>query len=182
MKVLAIVGSPRRGGNTDLLVDRVLKAATDQGAKVEKIYPGDMKIAPCIDCRACKKGDYECVVQDDMQAVYPKIRAADALVFGTPLYWWGPSAQIKPLIDRMRPFVGKPEAYPLSGKKAAVVCPSGDETGQSTHLVAMFRSAFAYLKMDYVDSVLAQAYDKGEVAKDPSAMALAEALGKRLAG
>jgi len=181
MKILAIMGSPRKGGNTDILVDRVLESAAAAGAEVEKIYPGDMNIGPCIDCRGCKRGEYVCVVRDDMQEVYPKIDAADALIFGTPLYWWGPTAQIKPLIDRLRPYAAKPDTAPLAGKRAAVVCPSGAETGESGHLVGMFTSAFEYLKMEYVASVLAQAYDKGEVSQDTSALALAEELGKRLA-
>ena len=87
MKVLAVVGSPRKGGNTDVLIDQMISGAARAGAEVEKIYLNDMKITPCQACMSCKKKP-GCVIKDDMQGLYPKIMAAEGLLFGTPVYWW----------------------------------------------------------------------------------------------
>jgi len=105
VKILALIGSPRKGGNTDILVEQILQGGKTKGHTSEKLYLYRYKIAPCVDCRNCKKGDYVCTVKDGMQEIYPKMEEADVVIFGTPLYWWGPSGQMKLLMDRMRPFV-----------------------------------------------------------------------------
>lgn len=114
MKVLGLVGSPCKGGNTDLIVSAILEGA-DQKHSAEKVYLYDANIAPCVDCRVCKKGNLQCILKDDMQKIYGKLEEADVVVFGTPLYWYGPSAKMKLLIDRLRPFI---ESKKLKGKRA----------------------------------------------------------------
>ena len=71
MKVLGLVGSPRKGGNTDLLVAAVLEGAAKNKHATEKVYLYGVDIAPCVDCRACKKGKLECVLKDGMQDAVP---------------------------------------------------------------------------------------------------------------
>ena len=121
MKVLGLVGSPRKGSNTDLLVSAVLDGAASNGDSSEKVYLYDFVLLPCLDCRACKAGVHHCAVNDDMQALYPKLAEADGIVFGTPLYWYGPSAKMKLLVDRLRPFI---PSGALKGKKAVLAIPS----------------------------------------------------------
>ncbi|MFA5365054.1 MAG: flavodoxin family protein [Candidatus Bathyarchaeia archaeon] len=116
MKVLALVGSPRVKGNTDLIIDQIISGAKTAGYTTEKLYLYDYTISLCVDCRACKKGDYVCCLNDEMQQIYPKMDYADILVFGTPLYWYGPTAKMKLFIDRMRPFV---ENKKLKGKRGS---------------------------------------------------------------
>ena len=70
MKVLALVGSPRQGGNTDLLVERLLNGAKSKGHETEKLYLYDYNISLCTDCRNCKKGDYVCCINDEMSKFY----------------------------------------------------------------------------------------------------------------
>jgi len=177
MKILALIGSPRRGGNTDILVDQILQGSKTKGHTGEKLYLYDYEISPCLDCRNCKKGDYVCTVNDGMQEIYPKMQAADLLIFGTPLYWFGPSGKMKLLIDRIRPFVANEK---LRGKKGAIVVPSGDETKVSGALVEMFRLIFDYLGMEFAGKVLAQAYEKGEVRQNQEALKEAYELGVSL--
>jgi len=99
MKVLGIYGSPRKGGNTDILLDEALEGARAAGAEVTSIYVRDLNIAGCRECCGCSKTG-ECVIKDDMQSVYPLLQAADVIFLATPVFFYGMSSQVKALIDR----------------------------------------------------------------------------------
>lgn len=160
MKILALVGSPRKGSNTDTLVEQILKGCKIKGHISEKLYLYDYEISLCIDCRNCKKGDYVCTVNDGMQEIYPKMEEADLIIFGTPVYWYGPTGKMKLLIDRMRPFIANEK---LKGKKGVVVTPSEEGPKACGPLLEMFRMSFDYLGMEFAGKVLAKAYEKGEI-------------------
>lgn len=177
MKVLALMGSPRKQGNTNILVDEFLKGSQKKGNQVDKLFLYDLEINPCVDCRTCKKGEFVCKVKDDMQKIYPLIDAADLIVFATPLYWWGPSAPMKLVMDRIRPYVANKK---IKGKKAVVIVPSGEEPQASRFLMGMFRESFSYLGMQLVGEVLVKAYEKGEVLQNKAALKQAYDLGAAL--
>ena len=118
MKILALVASPRKGSNTDILVDQILKGCKESGHSGEKLYLYHYRISPCIDCRNCKKGEYVCTLKDSMQQIYPKMEEADLIIFGTPNYWFGPTAKMKLLVDRMRPFAANKK---MKGKRWVLV-------------------------------------------------------------
>lgn len=99
-KILAIVGSPRKGGNSELLVDEFIKGAREKGHTVEKVCLREKKIAPCLACEACLRNGGTCVQKDDMAAILDKIIAADAIVLSTPVYYYSVCAQLKTMIDR----------------------------------------------------------------------------------
>lgn len=99
IKVLGILGSPRKGGNTEKLLDEALMGAWDSGAEVEKISVGDMKIAPCDACDACLKTG-RCTIQDDMLPIYDMLLDYDAIVLASPIFFYGLTAQVKALVDR----------------------------------------------------------------------------------
>lgn len=99
MNVLGIVCSPRKGGNTEILVQEALAGARDSGAKTELLTVRDKDIKPCDGCLSCKKTG-ECHIKDDMQLVYEKMLNADGIVIGTPVYFWSISGQAKVLLDR----------------------------------------------------------------------------------
>ncbi|MGB9627692.1 MAG: flavodoxin family protein [Thermodesulfobacteriota bacterium] len=99
MKVLGIFGSPRRGGNTDLLLEEALKGAQSQGAEVERIYLTDFSITPCRECHGCDQTG-QCVIEDDMQKIYPKLLEADIIILSSPIFFYGVTAWVKALIDR----------------------------------------------------------------------------------
>jgi multimeric flavodoxin WrbA len=139
MKILALIGSHRKKGNTDALVEQILKGSSTKGHTTEKLFLYDYTISICIDCCNCKKGDYVCYKNDEMQKIYPKIEEADLIIFGTPLYWYGPTAKMKLLVDRIRPFVANGK---LNGKKAVVVTPSAEGAKACGPLLEMFRMSF----------------------------------------
>ena len=99
MKVLGIAGSPRRGGNTDTILEQALEGARSAGAETEIIVISDLDIAPCLHCDGCL-AEGTCVIQDDMQSVYPKLREADLIIVASPMFFMGLTAQTKALIDR----------------------------------------------------------------------------------
>jgi multimeric flavodoxin WrbA len=180
-KVLAVVGSPRHGGNTDLLVDSLIEGARDGGADVEKVFLADLTIAPCDNCDGCRPSA-ECVVQDDMTPLYDKLMEADVWVLGTPIYWWSVSAQMKAFIDRWYAF-GSDGRWRAKGKKAALVSAFEDATPDTArHVVGMLKDVFNYLEMDYLGHVLVTAKKLGEVAGKPEALAEARTMGRQIAG
>jgi multimeric flavodoxin WrbA len=109
MKVLAINASPHRDkGNTGLILNPFLAGMKEHGAEIDVLYTKTMDIKPCLGCLKCwTKTPGVCVQKDDMDPVLPMIKAADVLVFATPLYWDGVSGPMKMFMDRMTP-MGQP--------------------------------------------------------------------------
>lgn len=99
MKVVGIVCSPRKGGNTEILMREALKAVEEAGGRTELFLVADMKIEPCDACGAGWETG-ACKIDDDMQQVYDSLLASDGLTFGTPVYFINVSAQAKAVIDR----------------------------------------------------------------------------------
>lgn len=99
-KVLILSGSPRHGGNSDLLCDEFAKGAVDAGHEVEKISVADKKIAPCSACYFCSAHDGQCIHKDDMAELLQKMIDADVLVLASPVYFYSIDAQLKAVIDR----------------------------------------------------------------------------------
>ncbi len=97
--VLILSGSPRKGGNSDLLCDEFMRGATEAGHKVTKINVADKRIAPCRACYACK-GTGKCAIKDDMADILQTMIDADVLVLASPVYFYSIDAQLKALIDR----------------------------------------------------------------------------------
>jgi len=174
MKILALVASPRKGSNTDILVDQILKGSKELGYSAEKLYLYHYRISPCIDCRNCKKGEYVCTLKDRMQQIYPKMEEADLIIFGTPNYWFGPTATMKLLVDRMRPFAANKK---MKGKRWVLVAPAADGPKVCGPLVQMFRLSFDYLGMKFAGKILVKAYEKGEVKEDRKGLKRAYELG-----
>jgi len=117
MKILGIVCSPRKGGNTEILVKEALEAAREAGGETELILVADKNIAPCDGCGACEK-DGTCKIKDDMQIIYQQLELADGVIFGTPVYFVNVSAQAKAIMDRTYAFL---RAGKLRGKVAAAI-------------------------------------------------------------
>lgn len=99
-KVLILSGSPRKGGNSDILCDQFMKGAIEQGNEVEKIFIAEKKIAPCSGCYFCRKSGGRCALNDDMGEILQKIIDCDVLVLSSPVYFYSMSAQLKMVIDR----------------------------------------------------------------------------------
>jgi multimeric flavodoxin WrbA len=181
--ILGVVGSPRRSGNTHVLVSRALEGAEAAGARTEKIMLGEMSIRECDGCHACWRGK-PCGKDDDMRGVYPKLAAADAVVFGTPVYWYGPTALMKAFIDRFVFFNCQENRPQVRGKPAAIIVPFEEADPQAAALVvAFFEKSLAYLEMPLAARLLVPGVArKGDVLKKEAALREARDLGRALAG
>jgi multimeric flavodoxin WrbA len=184
-KVVILLGSPRREGNSAALADRIAAGASEAGAKVQTFYLHGMKIAPCSACEACHKpGAKGCVIRDDMQRVYPELRAADAVVYASPIYWFTVSAQIKAAMDRCYALGGS-EGYALAGKKIGLAFTFGGEDAFDsgcTNAIRTFQDAFRFVGAEIVGMVYASAGEAGDVLKNTKILDEAKELGRKLVG
>ena len=97
--VLGIVGSPRKGGNTEIIVENALEAARSVGAETEMVLLSEQRVEPCTACDVCGKTG-ECVIKDDFMHVFERMAAADGIIMASPSYYESMSSQMKALIDR----------------------------------------------------------------------------------
>jgi multimeric flavodoxin WrbA len=180
-KILAVVGSPRKGGNTDILVQKVAEGAASKGAKVETLRLGGLNIRECDGCLVCWQGK-SCNKRDDMLNIYPKIIESDAIIFGTPVYWYGPTALMKAFIDRFVYFNCPENRAKIRGKSAALVIPFEEENPDTARpVVEFFEKCFNYLEINLAGSIIAGGVsDKGDVLKKPERLGEAYELGARL--
>lgn len=150
-RVLGIVGSPRRGGNTEILVDEVLRGAEEAGALTEKVILNELNISPCQACNGCHKTG-TCVQQDDMVTLLEQMERSQVWVLGTPVYWWGPTAQFKTFLDR---WYGV-NRVTFTGRRVILVIPlGGGSAGSARHTVGILTDVLDYLNTELVATVLA---------------------------
>jgi multimeric flavodoxin WrbA len=170
MNVIGIVGSPRKGGNTEIMMREALASAKKAGAETEMILVADQNISPCNGCGACTGGD-GCIIEDDMQKVYEKLLLADGLIFGTPVYFINVSAQAKAIIDRTLPFLynGK-----LKGKVAgAIVVARRVGAGQ---VLGLLYTWFTVHRMITAGGAIGYGREIGEVKDGPGGSPILSAL------
>ncbi len=192
-KILGINGSPRKGGNSDILLKTVLKAATAKGADTQEIYLRDYQFQSCIGCERCRK-DKECTgLNDGMQLLYPKVWEASGLVLVSPVHNYNMTAIMKAFIDRLYCYYDFDKQRPGHwssrlgghGRKAVIVAIgeqfSLEEGGVSLTLETM-RRAVAALGYEIVGELpVLGVFGKGKVKDDPIILEQAAALGSKLA-
>lgn len=182
-KVLVLLGSPRRKGNSAILADQISKGAMAGKAKVETIYLQGKNIAPCKACMSCqKKNSKGCSIKDDMQEIYPKLIEAAAWVIASPVYWFTMSAQTKIFMDRCFALPSY-HADPFRGKRIAIAMTYGDENPFSSGCVnalRAFQDAYGYTESPIVGMVYGSAMDAGEIRSNEKLMQDAFDLGKKL--
>ncbi|UCE72884.1 MAG: flavodoxin family protein [Methanomassiliicoccales archaeon] len=184
MKVLGISGSPRLGGNSDLLLESALKGAKEAGAEVEKIRICELNISPCTECHGCDETG-ECIQEDDMQMLYPKPMEADRLFLASPIFFMGISAQLKAMIDRCQCiWVRKYKLNQTIGKgrehrKGFFMSVGGSKNPEKfVGAVKVVRSFFATLDITYEKELLVTGVDdKGAIKNHPSALKEALKIG-----
>lgn len=181
--ILIVNGSPRKKGNSATLAQQVAAGAEAAGAQVESIYLHDLDIRACNACDACLKSDEpDCVIDDDMQTVYPKLLKADAIVIASPIYWFTVSAQTKLFMDRCYAFLG-PGENPLKDKKFAIVLAYGDSdpfNSGAVNALRTFQDGLGYIGAEIAGMVYGSASKPGEIALNEALMEKALELGKRL--
>lgn len=190
MKIIGIVGSRRKKGNTSTLMQEALKPFQLQGIETNLIFLGDYNIIDCNGCEGCKD-TYKCVIDDDMQELYPAILESDAVILGSPAYFYNITADMKAFIDRCYCFevfdeddrsvwMGLNEA--LGGKYAAVIAVSEQEKEEDMGFTAeAMEKPLEALGYRVVSTVKAlHLFKAGEASKNEKAMKAARQAGEKL--
>ena len=184
-KVVVVLGSPRREGNSAILARHIARGAQAGGAQVQTFFLHEMDIRPCSACEGCHQPDSTgCVIDDDMQHIYPEVGQADALVIATPIYWFTMSAQTKTFVDRCYA-LGSPEGHAFAGKRVACAMTYGAPDPVNSgcvNAVRTFQDAFRFIGADLVGMVWASAWKAGEIRQNDKALHEAFDLGKKLVG
>ena len=188
MKVLGIYGSPRQGGNSDLLLDKALEGAAAAGAEIEKIYVRDLQISGCQECGGCDQTG-SCVVPDDMKKVYPLLWDAEIIFLSSPIFFYGIPGQAKALIDRSQALWSKrmleksPEGRKSydhgKGYLIAVGATKGKNLFEGVELTAKY--FFDALDKSYEGGLFFRAVEKkGTIIDHPTALKDAYTLGQKV--
>ena len=173
MRILGIVCSPRKGGNTEILVTEALAAAREAGGETELVLVADKNIAACDGCGACRETGI-CKVKDDMQTIYEQLERADGVILGTPVYFLNVTAQAKAVMDRTYALLW---GRKLRGKvAAAIVVARRLGAGQVLSILYPF---FAVHRMIIAGGGVGYGVEKGDVREgvggSPTLSALEEA-------
>lgn len=186
MKVLGILGSPRREGNTEILLDEALRGASDHGGLCEKIILRDLKITPCLEIYKCAE-DGVCAIQDEMQGLFPKIIQAERLLLASPIFFYSVPALAKAMIDRCqslwaKKYILKLPVSPIAERKGvfiSVAATRGKKLFDGVRLTVKY--FFDAIDVAYSDELFVRGADeKGEVRDQPEALKAAYDLGRRL--
>jgi multimeric flavodoxin WrbA len=177
-KVLGVMGSPRINGNTHILLEKLLEGAKSKGADTEMIILNGKKIIECDGGHACWKTG-KCTKKDDMSDFYEIIAASDAIVFATPVYWYGPTALMKAFLDRFVFFNGVNTKKMIEGKSAVVLTAlEQDDPKGARLLIEMFRLSLDWMGMKYAGELIAHGvYKKGDILKREDYLKKAYELG-----
>ena len=175
MKILGLSCSPRKSGNTEILVGEALNGAQSEGAEIELFSLAGKEIKPCDGCYACRETG-ECHINDDMQTIYQKLVEADGIIFGTPIYFYSMTSQAKALIDRT--IVLRRPTIRLANKVGGVIAVAG-----RLGIIDAIKDLYFYIAISHMipaDYVAAYASEKGAIRKDKQAMKSAWELGREM--
>src|SRR4030042_205412 len=188
VRVLGLFGSPRRGGNTDLLLEEALKGAAQKGARVEGVHLCDFKITPCRECLGCFK-DGACVIPDDMQRIYPLLLEADVVILASPIFFYGITGWAKAMVDRCqalwaRKYVLHDPALETKDKqRRGFFISVGGTKGQRVFEGAILTVKYFFddFSVAYGGGLLFRGIDaSGDILKNPEALPHALAAGRKL--
>ncbi len=182
--ILVLKSSPRARSNSTLLADELIKGAISAGATVDQLSLHALEIKPCDGCDACQRQPNSgCVIDDDMQVIYPLLRKADALVLASPVYWFTYNAQLKLVVDRFYALESS-KGNALKGKEIAILLTYGDtdeKTSGAINAIHSFEDTFRHIGAPIVEVLHASVSNEGDIEKNPEMMQRASALGARLA-
>jgi len=180
MKVIAIVGSSRKDGNTRLLASHALEAIAEEGIDTEVIQLAGLDIRPCTACMHCKSED-ACSIQDDFQPIYEKMKRADGIILASPVYFGSCTSLLKALIERAG-LMSRSNGNPFEGKVGGPLVVARRAGHNFTiaqldfwfHIVGIVEPGSTYWNMAF-------GRDKGEVANDEEGLRTAWNFGRNLA-
>ena len=182
MKVIALLGSPRKGGNSDILASEVLKGAKQAGAETEKIYLDDFVIRPIGEVADNSRVRKDSRADDDFLKVLHLFLDSDIIIWSTPIYWAGVSAQMKCFIDRLSSYFNNPEyVNRFTGKRHIFLCTYGRADKDYSRMVTEpMKNAIETIRGIYVGEIcVPDCYQKGKIYQKPEAIRKAFALGKK---
>ncbi len=180
MAVLGLVGSPRRGGNSEAMVTAVLKGAERAGAKTTMVNLTQRAIGGCTACMHCKQHD-GCSIKDGMQDVYRQIDAADAVVIGFPIYMFTMNAQTKAFVDRLFPYLDAQLKTRINKPTVLAVAQGNPETGAFARNLEWATGSLGMLGFPVQKTLVAGGGNEpGGFAKRPELMKEAEEAGAAL--
>lgn len=186
IKVLGIMGSPRRQSNTEILLDKALEGGREAGAEVEKVLVSKLKISPCLEIYACLK-DGNCAIKDDMQLLYDKLLEADHIIFASPIFFYGITSQAKAVVDRCQALwvrrhvlgIGKEDKRERRGVFISVGATQGKKLFDGAILTVKY--FFDAIGVKYSGDLLIRGIDKkGQIREHPTALQDAFRLGQEL--
>ena len=163
MYILGISGSPRRGGNTETLLDRALDGAKEKGAKTEKIILNELKMVPCQECDKVND-DGTCRIEDGFQTVYEKIKKADGIILASPIFFGSLSAQTKIMIDRHQcywryKYMLKKPIRPTPKKGVLILVEASKRESFFDNAKSIVKNFFATINTEYNDELLCEGID-----------------------
>jgi multimeric flavodoxin WrbA len=171
MKIVGILGSERKGGNTEVLLDVALEEAQKNGVLTDKVPLRDKSIAPCDGCLGCTKTG-KCVIEDDAQEIYEKMLESEGIIWATPVYFWSMSGQTKTLMDRTYALL-----FPklqLTNKIGGLILVAGTRGCMNT--ANAFHMYFKYNHMFFAEFAFGYAREKGEIKKNAFAINMAKEM------
>jgi len=175
VKILAISASPRTAGNTEILLEEALEGTRTEGADAELFSLAGKDIKPCDSCGSCHRTG-TCHIDDDMQVVYEKMAEADGIMLGTPVYFYGMTAQLKTMIDRT--FAPLPGGKSMANKVGGIVVVAG-----SVGVIDVVKDVYFYFAVKRMlpgNWVGAYANAKGDIKAKPKAMEAARDMGREM--
>lgn len=179
-KVLILSGSPRKGGNSDVLCDQFAKGALEMGNEVEKIRVVEKKIAPCTGCYFCKDNGGRCALNDDMGDILQKIIDCDVLVLSSPVYFYSMCAQLKAVIDRT-----VARWTEIANKELYYIMTAAEEDEDTMDGTLACMHGFAMCIDGYEEKGILYGkgvYEKGEAVNRPELMQIAYEMGLSVYG
>ncbi len=183
-KIVIILGSPRKKGNSATLAKQAVAGAEAEGAEVESFYLQGMNIQCCTACDKCLEEESKyCIFDDDMQALYPKLRDADALIIAGPIYWFTVSAQTKIFMDRLYAMQSPDGKFELAGKQIGILFAyegSDPFNSGADNAIRTFQDMFNYIGAEIVGMAYGSALKAGEIKNNQEVMEKAYELGKQL--
>ncbi len=188
INILAFYGSPRRKGNTALLLEKAVQGAREAGANVEEVFLRDLNMSPCLEIYGCKETG-RCIIQDDFQKVYDKLSSCDGLILASPIFFYTVSSHTKILMDRCQSlwvkkyWIEKTPFGKQDHRRKALFISVGATKGKKLFdgVLLSMRYFFDTLDMDLWKSLLYRGMDfEGDILKHPEYLEEAYGAGKGL--
>ena len=186
MRILGINGSPRIGGNTDIVLDKVLEGARSRGANIEKVVLNNLKFSSCQECENLSD-DGTCIIEDDMQTLYRKIEEADGVILASPIFFGSLSAQTKMMIDRFQcvwraKYVLRIDTFKKKKIGGFISVEASRREDFFDNAKSIVKNLFRTIDVSYREELFCPGVDeKGSILKYPEVLKKAFGLGERIA-